>query len=156
MKKLYRKTYGVYKFTAYSAVIPYGDNQLRVNFRNGNVNVLRGTEPATYSTDKESYQNAIEASANFKKGKIKLLSKVLIGTVPDETEEVAETAEEGTVEAEEASAAATASYPEVKNTQSARAILMAEPYEIALSELGNKAAILARAAEVGAVFPNWK
>ena len=157
MKNLYRKTYGIYKFTAYSAVLPFGNKTLRVNFRNGNVNVVRGTEPATYTTDREAYQAAIEASTNFKKGKIKLVSKVLIGTVEDDAQQAENTAgNEATVVAEDADTTPIASYPQVRNSQAAKAILMAEPYNIALSALGNKAAILARAAEAGVSFPNWK
>ena len=33
---------------------------------------------------------------------------------------------------------------------------MGEPYNISLADLGNKAAIQAKAAAIGVSFPNWK
>ena len=47
-------------------------------------------------------------------------------------------------------------YPDVKNSQQAKDILMGEPYNIPLADLGNKAAIQAKAAAIGISFPNWK
>ena len=47
-------------------------------------------------------------------------------------------------------------YPDVKNSQQAKDILMGEPYNIPLADLGNKAAIQAKAAATGVSFPNWK
>jgi hypothetical protein len=47
------------------------------------------------------------------------------------------------------------SFPDVTNTQQARAVLMAGPYKIPLSELQNKHCVRVKAQELGVKFPNW-
>ena len=47
-------------------------------------------------------------------------------------------------------------FSDVKNSQQAKAILMGEPYNVPLADLGNKQAILNKAAELNVVFSNWK
>ena len=156
---LYKKTYGVTGYTSDSAILPYGNKKLRVNFKNGVVNALRGTEPAIYTTDNQAYQAAIEASAKFKTGKISLIRKVLVGTT-DETPPggATDNTDATTIVAEESSSSAVtlAAYPNVKNSQQAKAVLSEAPYSVALTELGNKTAILAKAEELGVSFPNWR
>ena len=46
-------------------------------------------------------------------------------------------------------------FPEVKNSQMAKDVLMSDPYNVSLAELGNKAAILQKADELNINFPNW-
>lgn len=155
---LYRKTYGITGYTGYSAVLPYGGKKLRVNFKNGVVNALRGTEPATYTTDNPKYQAAIEASEKFKSGKINIMRKALIGTTDEGAADDTESDSGSTIVAEESSSPAIslAVYPNVKNAQQAKSVLAASPYNIPLVELGNKSAITAKAEELGVSFPNWK
>ena len=43
----------------------------------------------------------------------------------------------------------------VTNMQQARSMLMAEPYNVSLSELQNKQAVRGKAEELGVSFPNW-
>lgn len=47
-------------------------------------------------------------------------------------------------------------FSDVKNSQQAKAILIGEPYNVPLADLGNKQAILDKAAELNVVFSNWK
>lgn len=153
----------MYGHVVYSAIIPYGDKKLRVNFRGGVIKALRGSEPATYTTDSEAYQEAIEGSAGYKKGKIKLVRKVLVGsaedgTLPATTE--ADEAEAGTTvivdEVISDESVPTTAYDGVRNKQQAQAVLTGEPYGVSLSDISTKASILAKAEELGISFPNWK
>ena len=47
------------------------------------------------------------------------------------------------------------SIPEVTNIQQARNLLMSSPYDCQLSQLQNKSAVKAMAAEKNISFPNW-
>lgn len=137
--KLYKKKYGVFGLLEYHAVLPLGGGSVRVDFKHGSISA-RGIDPATFTTENEVVQQLIEDSDKFKSGRIKLIEKRVIGVVKDESE----------------SAPDELSYPDVKNSQMAKEVLMGEPYKVTLAELPNKEAILAKAEELHVVFPNWK
>ena len=72
MKKL-RKIYGVMGMMEYQALIKVGGRvTMRVAFTDGSSTAI-GQVPATYVTDNLMFQHAIEHSADFRSGKIKLL-----------------------------------------------------------------------------------
>lgn len=105
MKKV-RKIYGVYGMMEYHAIIQIGGkSSLRVNFTEGSSTPM-GVTPATYGTDNLMFQHAIEHSADFKSGRIKLVKTLpLDGEVEiahnEKTEDVpAHTDAKPTIEAE--------------------------------------------------------
>lgn len=119
-----------------------GTAMVRVEFSGGAVNSA-GIVPAQYTTDNPLYQSAIENSSDFRNGVIKR------GNV----QEICDSVECETVAEEEA--VDENSFPDVTNTQQARAVLMAGPYKIPLSELQNKHCVRVKAQELGVKFPNW-
>lgn len=122
-----------------------GKALVRVEFTGGAVNSA-GIIPAQYVTDNPLYQRAIENSADYRNGIITQGAVVLLdadGSVADEK----------TTEIKDESLANT--FPNVSNTQQARAVLMGEPYRCQLSQLQNKHAVRAKADELGISFPNW-
>ena len=119
-----------------------GTAMVRVEFSGGAVNSA-GIVPAQYTTDNPLYQSAIENSSDFRNGVIKR------GNV----QEICDSVECETVPEEEA--VDENSFPDVTNTQQARAVLMAEPYKIPLSELQNKHCVRVKAQELGVKFPTW-
>lgn len=174
--KIYKKRYAIYGMIEQSSVFPMGNGHIRVDFKHGSLTTA-GIVPATYTTSNPVVQQAIENSSKFKSGIIKLDEKVFIkdtGTSEDtSTSDVSKETSGGT---EQTSAAANLgdpdpvadagnktdasenanTYPEVKNSQQAKDILMGEPFNVTLAELGNKAAIQAKAGELNVSFPNWK
>ena len=58
-------------------------------------------------------------------------------------------------EKEAGSQSSVKSYPDVKNVQSAREILISE-YSIPIAELQDKERIKMKAEELGIEFPNWR
>lgn len=146
-----KKTYGVFGLNEYSTIIPCGKSYLRIEFTDGSMSV-RGVEPAKFTTSNEVVQTAIETSEKFLKGRIKLLSSVPVSSV------VVDISQKGTVAEESGSASSSSSmdsYPSVVNSQQAKEVLRSEPYNVSLSELGNKADIQNKAKELGVSFPNW-
>lgn len=121
-----------------------GASMVRVEFTGGAVNSA-GIVPAQFVTDNPLYQRAIENSADFRNGVIK---QGHVQEIPDENCcDVAETTDNENVD--------TDLYPDVTNTQQARAILMAPPYSLPLSELQNKTSVRNKAQELNVTFPNW-
>lgn len=168
--KIYKKKYAIFGMIELSSVFPMGSGHIRVDFRHGSLTTA-GVVPATYTTSNPVIQQAIENSSKFKSGIIKIADKVLIkdtGTSEVSleksggTKQDLDTANPGdsnpgadfgnTVETSENAN----TYPDVKNSQQAKDILLNEPFNISLAELGNKAAIQAKAGELGVSFPNWK
>lgn len=152
---LYKKKYGMYGYTEYSAAIPAGNTYLRVNFTNGSMTV-RGITPATFVTSDEVVQALIEASDMYKKGKIKLVNSIKVGersssSQTQQTEKITSSVE--TKSASETKV--TNTYSNVVNSQQAKEILRSAPYNVSLSELGSKADIQNKAKELGVLFPNW-
>lgn len=149
----------------WSTLIPMGKGNLRIEFVNGSI-TSRGIDPATFTTDNEAVQAAIESCPKFKSKKIKLVASYVIGEVKEPVVSVPDEVNASTspaVQSENTEGAAGENaeevagvFPVVKNSQQAKDILMEEPYNVSLADLGNKTAILAKAAELGVSFPNWK
>lgn len=139
MKK--RITYEIHGQVERNSYFRVGKALIRVEFSGGMVNST-GVYPAQYTTDNPLYQQAIENSSAFRTGEIKR----------GHVEEIA-TADEFTADNDETDACDI--FTDVSNMQQARAVLMAEPYFCNLSELQNKAAVKAVAAQKRVSFPNW-
>lgn len=135
-----------------SVLIPLNNAKLRVNFANG-VITTSGITPATFSTSDPIVQTAIENHRLYIKGMIKLEKSFKIGEV--EVNDEKSVSGEDKNEKETGSQSSVKSYPEVKNVQSAREILISE-YSIPIAELQDKERIKMKAEELGIEFPNWK
>lgn len=120
-----------------------GKSLVRVEFTGGSVNSA-GITPAQYITDNPLYQHAIENSADFRNG---IITRGLVQNVDEN--DIKE------IPCEENADTDKKSYPDVTNTQQARAILMGEPFKCPLSELQNKASVRSKAQELEILFPNW-
>ena len=132
------KKYGTVGLMEWVCSINVGQAHFSFHFSGGMLNGY-GMTPATFTTSNAVQQYIIENSEHFRRGKIKLLATYGEEEKPKTTEKPKETAQ----------------YADVKNSQQAKAVLMAEPYNIPLSELGNKESILAAAKKAGVTFPNW-
>lgn len=135
-----------------SVLIPVNNAKLRVNFANG-VITPSGITPATFSTSDPVVQTAIENNRLYLKGMIKLEKSFKIGEVELDDEKPASDEEKNEKEPE--SQSSVKSYPDVKNVQSAREILISE-YSIPIAELQDKERIKMKSEELGIEFPNWK
>lgn len=149
---LYKKKYAIYGKVEMSVLIPVNNAKLRVNFANG-VITPSGITPATFSTSDPVVQTAIENNRLYLKGMIKLEKSFKIGEVEVDDEKPASDEEKNEKEPE--SQSSVKSYPDVKNVQSAREILISE-YSIPIAELQDKERIKMKAEELGIEFPNWK
>lgn len=149
---LYKKKYAIYGKVEMSVLIPVNNAKLRVNFANG-VITPSGITPATFSTSDPVVQTAIENNRLYLKGMIKLEKSFKIGEVEVDDEKPASDEEKNEKEPE--SQSSVKSYPDVKNVQSAREILISE-YSIPIAELQDKERIKMKAEELGIEFPNWR
>lgn len=149
---LYKKKYAIYGKVEMSVLIPLNNAKLRVNFANG-VITPSGITPATFSTSDPIVQTAIENHKLYIKGMIKLEKSFKIGEV--EVNDEKPVSDEDKNEKEAGSQSSVKSYPDVKNVQSAREILISE-YSIPIAELQDKERIKIKAEELGIEFPNWK
>lgn len=140
MKK--RITYEIHGQIERNSYFRIGKALVRIEFTGGAINST-GVYPAQYTTDNPLFQKAIENSEAFRNGEIKRGRVELLG------EEKAQ----GAVAVENGDGVKAVS--EVSNMQQARAFLMAEPYNCALSELQNKNAVRSAAQNKGVSFPNW-
>ena len=140
MKK--RVTYEIHGQIERNCYFRIGKALVRVEFTGGAINST-GVYPAFYVTENPLFQRAIENSDAFRSGEIKQ------GRV-----EVVDEVGNSTFNAEEKQSDV-AILSEVTNMQQARNVLMAEPYNCQLSQLQNKNAVKAVAAEMGVSFPNW-
>lgn len=133
-----------------------GAGHVRVDFRHGSLTTA-GVVPATFSTSNPVIQQAVENSPKFKSGIIKMVESTVVKEAATASgTKGAETSGTGyTVNVPKDEEGENAPYPDVKNSQQAKDVLMAEPYRVPLVELGNKAAIQAKAEELGVSFPNW-
>lgn len=120
---LYKKKYAIYGKVEMSVLIPVNNAKLRVNFANG-VITPSGITPATFSTSDPVVQTAIENNRLYLKGMIKLEKSFKIGEVEVDDEKPASDEEKNEKEPE--SQSSVKSYPDVKNVQSAREILIRE------------------------------
>lgn len=149
---LYKKRYAIYGKVEMSVLIPVNNARLRVNFANG-VITPAGITPATFSTSDPIVQTAIENHRLYIKGMIKLEKSFKIGEV--EVNDEKPVSDEDKNEKEAGSQSSVKSYPDVKNVQSAREILISE-YSIPIAELQDKERIKMKAEELGIEFPNWR
>jgi hypothetical protein len=147
---LYKKRYAIYGKVEMSVLIPLNNAKLRVNFANG-VITPSGITPATFSTSDPIVQTAIENHRLYIKGMIKLEKSFKIGEVEVNDEKPVSDEDKNEKEPE----SSVKSYPDVKNVQSAREILISE-YSIPIAELQDKERIKMKAEELGIEFPNWK
>ena len=138
MKK--RITYEIHGQIERNSYFRIGKALVRIEFSGGSINST-GILPAQYTTENPLFQRAIENSDAFRCGEIKR------GRV-----EVLESENEQSAGVEEKGAEV---FTSVTNMQQARSLLMAAPYNCALSELQNKNAIKAVAEQKGISFPNW-
>ena len=138
----YIKTYAIHGMVEKSCLFSLGRNTVRVDFRHGSVTTA-GIQPARFKTSNAVLQFAIENSPKFKRGEIVL----------EESVKIKEAKQEDSKNKKEVEISVD-TYPEVTNSQQAKSILM-DKYEVSLSELQNKEAILKRAAELNVKFPNW-
>lgn len=149
---LYKKKYAIYGKVEMSVLIPVNNAKLRVNFANG-VITPSGITPATFSTSDPVVQTAIENNRLYLKGMIKLEKSFKIGEVEVDDEKPASDEEKNEKKPE--SQSSVKSYPDVKNVQSAREILIRE-YNVPIAELQDKERIKMKSEELGIEFPNWK
>lgn len=77
-----RKTYGVSGLMDWTTQIKAGKAMVTVHFTGGALTAY-GVTPATYSTTDAFFQRVIEGSAQFRSGKIALLSEMEVGGHPD-------------------------------------------------------------------------
>ncbi|MBQ8271074.1 MAG: hypothetical protein IJZ22_07740 [Bacteroidaceae bacterium] len=137
-----RITYEIHGQVERNSFFRVGKALIRIEFTGGMINST-GSYPAQYTTENPLYQQAIEKSAAFRNGEIK---RGKVETFGSESEEKAPVADDETV---------VTPFADVTNLQQARAVLMAEPYNCNLSELQNKSAVKAVAAQKGVSFPAW-
>ena len=135
-----RITYEIHGQIERNSYFRIGKALVRIDFTGGAINST-GVYPAQYTTDNPLFQRAIENSNAFRCGEIK---RGRVDVLDDGKKAVEEPEEpQYTVVAE------------VTNMQQARAFLMAEPYNSALSQLQNKVAIKSVAKANSVSFPNW-
>lgn len=150
--ELYKKRYAIHGKVEMSVLIPINNAKLRVNFANGVIN-SNGITPATFSTSDPVVQTAIENNRLYQKGLIKLDRKWKIGEVEEAKEEVSGSESSGDESSENGTPKYTI-YPDVKNAQSAREVLIRD-YNVSLAELQDKERIKNKAEELKVKFPNW-
>lgn len=136
------KIYEIKGVVECSRVFRIGALTVRCNFSGGAVNES-GMVPAIYSTKNPITQVMIENSDSFKSGRIRLQSVIQEESDKEEKQEDGKPKDGAN------------DFPEVKNSQMAKDVLMSDPYNVSLAELGNKAAILQKADELNINFPNW-
>lgn len=139
MEYMVTKKYGTTGLMEWMCSIAVGKARFSFLFSGGMFNGF-GMVPATFTTSDAVQQRVIEDSFYFKSGKIKLLATY------------GEEAEAGDSDAKDDELAP---YPDVRNSQQAKAVLLSAPYGVPLSKLGNKESILSAAKECGVAFPNW-
>ena len=125
-----------------SILVPVNNAKLRINFTNGIINA-NGIFPATFTTSDPVIQTAIENCTYFQKGLIKIEKSFKIGEIEEVKKEEKKVVEkEGKV------------FPDVKNMQSAREILINQ-FGVSLSELQDKEHVQKKAEQLKVKFPNW-
>lgn len=70
-------TYGVSGMMEYQAVIKVGKKNVSINFSDGSISAM-GINPASFTTDNIILQNAIEASSDFKRGRITIVRTIVL------------------------------------------------------------------------------
>lgn len=146
------KVYEIKGVVECSRVFRLGKLCARCDFSGGAVNET-GIVPAVYSTNNPVTQAVIENSEHFKQGRIVVQS--VITEPSDEMEDRLANKQALKTPKSELDKGKGYDFPDVKNSQMAKDILMAEPYNVSLAELANKTAIQAKAAELNITFSNW-
>lgn len=146
------KVYEIKGVVECSRVFRLGKLCARCDFSGGAVNES-GIVPAVYSTNNPVTQAVIENSEPFKQGRIAIQSVIIEPS--DEMENQHSNEKKMESEKGKLDEGKGADFPEVKNSQMAKDILMTEPYNVSLAELTNKTAIQAKAAELNITFSNW-
>lgn len=141
------KIYEIKGVVECSRVFRIGALSVRCDFSGGAVNES-GMVPAIHSTNNPITQAVIENSDCFKSGRIRLQSVIQEESDKEEKQEDVKPKDDEPKDGAN-------DFPEVKNSQMAKDVLMSEPYNVSLAELGNKAAILQKADELNINFPNW-
>lgn len=139
IKDMVTKKYGTVGLMEWMCSIAVGKARFSFHFSGGMFNGY-GMIPATFTTSDEFQQHVIEHSDYFRSGKIKLLSAYGRND-----------GKKGGVEKDDE----LTPYPDVRNSQQAKSVLLSAPYGVPLSKLGNKESILTAAKECGVWFPNW-
>lgn len=154
---IFKKKYEIFGMVEKSCVFRMGTGSIRVDFRNGLITTA-GIVPASFTTTDPVIQFAIENSDKFKLGDIKLGYSTLFkkGTTSTVAEANLNAANSNSGnESGSAKNSDKKDFPDVKNSQMAKDILMSEPYNVPLLELPNKTAIQAKAMELNITFSNW-
>lgn len=143
MKKIV--TYEIRGQVHRSCVFKVGHAVVRIDFTGGTINNA-GVVPACYTTDNALYQHAIESSEAYLRGEIKKAAEQCV----EEPVTLLLGGENGQEAGEEEMA-----FSQVTNMQQARMVLMGEPFGVSIVDLQNKAAVKAKAAQLGITFPCW-
>ena len=72
-----KKTYGIKGYMEYQAVIKVGKSRMKVPFSDGSMTAM-GVEPCTFTTESYMIQQAIENSAEFKRGLIYIVNSTTL------------------------------------------------------------------------------
>ena len=137
------KIYEIKGVVECSRVFRLGKLCVRCVFSGGAVNET-GTVPAVYSTNNPVTQAVIENSELFKEGRISIQSEIQEDSDKNSNEENRKEEKSGWTD-----------FPDVKNSQMAKDVLMSEPFNISLAELTNKISIQTKAKELSITFSNW-
>lgn len=139
MKKIV--TYEIHGQVERNSFFRVGKALIRIEFKGGSINSAECI-PARFVTDNPLLQKAIESSdayrcGQIKTGKVDVIEDVEVKSIPEDDK------------------SESTAFPDVKNLQQARSLLMAEPFSCQLSDLQTKVAVKAKAEEKGITFPNW-
>lgn len=152
------KVYEIRGVVECSRVFRIGKLTVRCDFSGGAVNES-GIVPAVYSTNNPMTQAIIENSESFKRGYVNIQTSIKEASdsvnIADKNDPKEKEVNETKVTTEINMTDGKTDYPDVKNSNMAKEVLMNEPYKIPLSELTNKATIQTKASELNVTFSNW-
>lgn len=168
------KTYSIYGIVSAQKIFRKANIVKRCEFSGGAVNES-SVIPAIYTTNDEITQVLIEVSKEYKDGYIRTESSIeeekdvkarLEAKKKAEAEAAKKEAEAETTSGDQEGDGSAGSgddsgdegvkdYPDVTNTNMAKEILISS-HGATPAELQNKTAILAKAAELGVTFSNWR
>lgn len=85
-----QKVYGVYNMSEWKIILPVAGRIINIYFEGG-TDSGTGIRPATFTTQNEIIQFALENSLHFKSGRVRLIDEMDIEEPKTETEEAQET-----------------------------------------------------------------
>lgn len=85
-----QKVYGAYNMTEWEMLLPVAGRIMKIPFSGGTISGT-GIRPATFTTQNEIIQFALENSLRFKNGKVQLIDETEIEEPKAESEETQET-----------------------------------------------------------------